>query len=201
MSFIYESNSYWLNTRTPAVTYGLVYFKLNVSVPGRDLHTLDSAVAQLDVFGRTVINVLDDMRTPRRAMYNKWIIALRTWRAPWGPLALTLRCFFAFALLPKAMYTDPCGAGARVLPLQRYTPPSSHPHLPIPPSRLSAHISVPHPSFMRRMRLPSLSLHAIGAFAVPGAKRIIDSSRRRSASSLQALAVFQPLAMRRLERR
>ncbi|KAJ7762144.1 hypothetical protein B0H16DRAFT_1808591 [Mycena metata] len=36
------SDNYWLNTRTPALTYGLrglVYFKINVSGPGRDLHS------------------------------------------------------------------------------------------------------------------------------------------------------------------
>ncbi|KAJ7762166.1 hypothetical protein B0H16DRAFT_1719207 [Mycena metata] len=36
------SDNYWPNTRTPALTYGLrglVYFKINVSGPGRDLHS------------------------------------------------------------------------------------------------------------------------------------------------------------------
>lgn len=43
-----KSDNYWLNTRTPAITYGLrglSYFKINVSGPGRDLHS--------GVFGRT----------------------------------------------------------------------------------------------------------------------------------------------------
>ncbi|KAJ7762226.1 hypothetical protein B0H16DRAFT_1719260 [Mycena metata] len=36
------SDNYWLNTRTPALTYSLrghLYFKINVSGPGRDLHS------------------------------------------------------------------------------------------------------------------------------------------------------------------
>ncbi|KAJ6477958.1 hypothetical protein DFH09DRAFT_1379327 [Mycena vulgaris] len=43
------SDNYWLNTRTPALTYGLrglVYFKLTISGPARDL--------QSGVFNRTV---------------------------------------------------------------------------------------------------------------------------------------------------
>ncbi|KAJ7762208.1 hypothetical protein B0H16DRAFT_1248066, partial [Mycena metata] len=50
------SDNYWLNTRTPALTYGLrglVYFKINVSGPGRDLHS--------GVFGRTVHEPMTDL--------------------------------------------------------------------------------------------------------------------------------------------
>ncbi|KAJ7035854.1 hypothetical protein C8F04DRAFT_1394506 [Mycena alexandri] len=46
----------WLDTRTPALTYGLrglVYFKINVSGPGRDLHS--------GVFGRTVHKPMTDL--------------------------------------------------------------------------------------------------------------------------------------------
>ncbi|KIM92403.1 hypothetical protein PILCRDRAFT_122062 [Piloderma croceum F 1598] len=50
------SDNYWLNTRTPAITYGLrglTYFKLNISGPGRDLHS--------GVFGRTVHEPMTDL--------------------------------------------------------------------------------------------------------------------------------------------
>jgi len=50
------SDNYWLNTRTPALTYGLrglTYFKLNVSGPRRDLHS--------GVFGRTVHEPMTDL--------------------------------------------------------------------------------------------------------------------------------------------
>jgi len=50
------SDNYWLNTRTPALTYGLrglTYFKVVVSGPGRDLHS--------GVFGRTVHEPMTDL--------------------------------------------------------------------------------------------------------------------------------------------
>ncbi|KAJ6473884.1 hypothetical protein C8R45DRAFT_794175, partial [Mycena sanguinolenta] len=50
------SDNCWLNTRTPALTYGLrglVYFKITVSGPGRDLHS--------GVFGRTVHEPMTDL--------------------------------------------------------------------------------------------------------------------------------------------
>jgi Cys-Gly metallodipeptidase DUG1 len=53
---ISQSDNYWLNTRTPAITYGLrglTYFKINVSGPARDLHS--------GVFGRTVHEPMTDL--------------------------------------------------------------------------------------------------------------------------------------------
>lgn len=50
------SDNYWLNTRTPALTYGLrglTYFKLTVAGPARDLHS--------GVFGRTVHEPMTDL--------------------------------------------------------------------------------------------------------------------------------------------
>ncbi|KAG7095694.1 hypothetical protein E1B28_006408 [Marasmius oreades] len=50
------SDNYWLNTRTPAITYGLrglAYFKLMVSGPARDLHS--------GVFGRMVHEPMTDL--------------------------------------------------------------------------------------------------------------------------------------------
>jgi Cys-Gly metallodipeptidase DUG1 len=51
-----KSDNYWLNTRTPAITYGLrglTYFKINISGPARDLHS--------GVFGRTVHEPMTDL--------------------------------------------------------------------------------------------------------------------------------------------
>ena len=51
-----QSDNYWLNTRTPCITYGLrglVYFKLTISGPTRDLHS--------GVFGRTVHEPMTDL--------------------------------------------------------------------------------------------------------------------------------------------
>ncbi|RXW24481.1 hypothetical protein EST38_g1388 [Candolleomyces aberdarensis] len=50
------SDNYWLNTRTPVLTYGLrglTYFKVTVSGPARDLHS--------GVFGRTVHEPMTDL--------------------------------------------------------------------------------------------------------------------------------------------
>ncbi|KIY68726.1 CNDP dipeptidase [Cylindrobasidium torrendii FP15055 ss-10] len=50
------SDNYWLNTRTPVVTYGLrgiAYYRINVSGPGWDLHS--------GVFGRTVHEPMTDL--------------------------------------------------------------------------------------------------------------------------------------------
>ena len=50
------SDNYWLNSRTPCITYGLrglAYFKLTVSGPARDLHS--------GVFGRMVHEPMTDL--------------------------------------------------------------------------------------------------------------------------------------------
>ncbi|KAG2134128.1 hypothetical protein DEU56DRAFT_950402 [Suillus clintonianus] len=50
------SDNYWLNTRTPALTYGLrgiAYFSINVTGPGQDLHS--------GLFGRTVHEPMTDL--------------------------------------------------------------------------------------------------------------------------------------------
>ena len=55
-SFFLQSDNYWLNTRTPCVTYGLrglAYFKLTVTGPAADLHS--------GVFGRTVHEPMTDL--------------------------------------------------------------------------------------------------------------------------------------------
>ena len=51
-----QSDNYWLNTRTPVLTYGLrglSYYKVTVSGPARDLHS--------GVFGRTVHEPMTDL--------------------------------------------------------------------------------------------------------------------------------------------
>jgi len=51
-----QSDNYWLNTRTPALTYGLrglTCFKLTVAGPAKDLHS--------GVFGRTVHEPMTDL--------------------------------------------------------------------------------------------------------------------------------------------
>ncbi|KAJ7825080.1 hypothetical protein B0H13DRAFT_2375126 [Mycena leptocephala] len=87
----------WLNTRTPALIYGLkglVYLKLTVSGPGRDLH--------YGVFGRTVYEPITDLisllsrlvdpagnilvpgvddTVPAVAVEERLIMVLSTWRA------------------------------------------------------------------------------------------------------------------------
>lgn len=53
---IFQSDNYWLNTRTPVLTYGLrglAYFALNISGPAKDLHS--------GVFGRTVHEPMTDL--------------------------------------------------------------------------------------------------------------------------------------------
>ncbi|KAI0050313.1 CNDP dipeptidase [Auriscalpium vulgare] len=52
------SDNYWLNTRTPALTYGLrgiSYYKVNIAGPARDLHS--------GVFGRMVHEPMTDLIT------------------------------------------------------------------------------------------------------------------------------------------
>jgi acetylornithine deacetylase/succinyl-diaminopimelate desuccinylase-like protein len=51
-----QSDNYWLNTRTPALTYGLrgiSYFRVTVSGPAKDLHS--------GVYGRMVHEPMTDL--------------------------------------------------------------------------------------------------------------------------------------------
>ncbi|KAJ7067201.1 hypothetical protein C8F01DRAFT_1120624, partial [Mycena amicta] len=141
------SDNYWLNTRTPALTYGLrglVYFKINLSGPARDLHSgtfgrtvhepmtdLISLMSRLvDTNGTILIPGVDDMvnaaDAEERAIYEK--------------LDFTIQDIEAGAGAPIALSDDK--------------------------------VSV----LMGRMRQPSLSLHGIeGAFSGPGAKTVIPA--------------------------
>jgi Cys-Gly metallodipeptidase DUG1 len=56
VTFSLQSDNYWLNTRTPCLTYGLrglSYFNLTISGPARDLHS--------GVFGRVVHEPMTDL--------------------------------------------------------------------------------------------------------------------------------------------
>ncbi|KAJ7083462.1 hypothetical protein C8R44DRAFT_822476 [Mycena epipterygia] len=141
------SDNYWLNTRTPALTYGLrglVYFKLTLSGPARDLHS--------GVFGRTVHEPMTDL-----------ISLLSTLVAPSGQILVpgvddmvSVADAEERAIYEKLDYSikdveDSAGA----------------------PIALSADKTQ---VLMGRMRLPSLSLHGIeGAFSGPGAKTVIPA--------------------------
>ncbi|KAJ7127526.1 hypothetical protein C8R43DRAFT_1027535 [Mycena crocata] len=141
------SDNYWLNTRTPALTYGLrglVYFKITLSGPGRDLHS--------GVFGRTVHEPMTDL-----------ISLMGTLVAPDGTILVPgvdemvqAAGGEEIAIYDKLDYSiaDVEGAAGGQI-------------------ALSADKTT---VLMGRMRLPALSLHGIeGAFAGPGAKTVIPA--------------------------
>ena len=60
-----QSDNYWLNTRTPALTYslrGLSYYKITVAGPPRDLHS--------GAFGGTVHEPMTDLITLLGTLVN-----------------------------------------------------------------------------------------------------------------------------------
>ncbi|KAE9405494.1 CNDP dipeptidase [Gymnopus androsaceus JB14] len=141
------SDNYWLNTRTPALTYGLrglTYFKLNISGPAKDLHSgvFGRAVHEpmtdliklmstlVDVNGQILIPGVDEMvnqaDTEERKLYETLDYSIKDIEeTAGGPIALS-----------------------------------------------SDKVEV----LMNRMRNPSLSLHGIeGAFYGPGAKTVIPA--------------------------
>ncbi|KAJ7510601.1 hypothetical protein B0H11DRAFT_1700711 [Mycena galericulata] len=141
------SDNYWLNTRTPALTYGLrglVYFKITVSGPGRDLHS--------GVFGRTVHEPMTDLI----ALMSRLVDPAGNILVPGVDDMVSVADAEERALYDKLDYSiaDVEGAaGAQIA--------------------LSADKTQ---VLMGRMRLPSLSLHGIeGAFAGPGAKTVIPA--------------------------
>ncbi|KAJ7181497.1 hypothetical protein C8R43DRAFT_1093229 [Mycena crocata] len=141
------SDSYWLNTRPPAITYrlrGIVYFSLTVSDPARDLHSgefgravhepmtdLIAAMSRLVApDGSILVSCVDDLVPPphedERAIYEKLDYSLADLEATVGASI--------------ALSDDK----ATVL--------------------------------MGRMRFPSLSVHGIeGAFSGPGSKTVIPA--------------------------
>ncbi|KAJ7685640.1 hypothetical protein DFH06DRAFT_1264782 [Mycena polygramma] len=141
------SDNYWLNTRTPALTYGLrglVYFKITVSGPGRDLHS--------GVFGRTVHEPMTDLIS----LMGRLVDPAGNILVPGVDDMVSAADAEERAIYEKLDYSiaDVEGAaGAQIA--------------------LSADKTQ---VLMGRMRLPSLSLHGIeGAFAGPGAKTVIPA--------------------------
>ncbi|KAH9974102.1 CNDP dipeptidase [Lactifluus volemus] len=142
-----ESDNYWLNTRTPALTYGLrglSYYKVTIAGPARDLHSgvfgrmvhepmtdLIALMSKLvDPKGNILIPGVDDMVPPpddeERRLYQK---------------------------LDYAVEDVEVSAGARVT---------------ISEDKVEV--------LMGRMRSPSLSIHGIeGAFYGAGAKTVIPA--------------------------
>jgi Cys-Gly metallodipeptidase DUG1 len=141
------SDNYWLNTRTPALTYGLrglSYYKVTVSGPGRDLHS--------GVFGRTVHEPMTDL-----------ISLLGTLVSPQGDILVK----GVDDMVPppdddeKAIYA---GLNYSISDIEEAAGASI---------ALSADkVAV----LMGRMRSPSLSIHGIeGAFSAAGAKTVIPA--------------------------
>ncbi|KAJ6587365.1 glutamate carboxypeptidase [Mycena sp. CBHHK59/15] len=141
------SDNYWLNARTPALTYGLrgiCYFKLTVSGPARDLHS--------GVFGRTVHEPMTDLV----AIMGRLVDPAGNILVPGVDDMVSVADAEERAIYDKLDYSIAdveSAAGAQIA--------------------LSADkVQV----LMGRMRLPSLSLHGIeGAFSGPGAKTVIPA--------------------------
>lgn len=142
------SDNYWLNDRTPCLTYGLrglSYYKVSVSGPGRDLHS--------GVFGNTVhepmtdlILLLSRLVTPKGEIL---IPGLSDLVAP-----LTDEERKRYDVLDYSVADVEFSAGAKVA---------------LSDDKATV--------LMGRMRYPSLSIHGIeGAFSAPGAKTVIPAS-------------------------
>ncbi|EJF55956.1 CNDP dipeptidase [Dichomitus squalens] len=142
------SDNYWLNSRTPCITYGLrglVYFKLTVSGPTRDLHS--------GVFGRMVHEPMTDLVL----LMSKLVAPDGTILVPGVEDLVSAADEEERAIYEKLDYSvedvnDAVGA---------------------PITLSDDKVTV----IMGRMRMPSLSLHGIeGAFYGPGAKTVIPAS-------------------------
>ncbi|KAF7440176.1 hypothetical protein PC9H_000520 [Pleurotus ostreatus] len=141
------SDNYWLNTRTPALTYGLrglTYFKLTVSGPSRDLHS--------GVFGRTVHEPMTDL-----------IHLMGQLVSPTGKILIP----GVDEMVPppteeeKAIYS---GLDYSIQDIQD----AAGAAIALSDDKVNV--------LMGRMRYPSLSLHGIeGAFSGVGAKTVIPA--------------------------
>lgn len=141
------SDNYWLNTRTPALTYGLrglTYFKLTVSGPGRDLHS--------GVFGRTVHEPMTDLiHLMGRLVDNRGNILIPGVEDMVEPPTEEERKLYA-SLDYSTGDIEQAAGGSIALSADK--------------------VDV----LMGRMRHPSLSLHGIeGAFSGVGAKTVIPA--------------------------
>jgi len=141
------SDNYWLDTRTPALTYGLrgiSYYKLTVSGPARDLHS--------GVFGRMVHEPMTDLITLMSKLVD-----------PQGNI-----------LIPGVdeMVSPPDDEERQIYKNLNYgiedVEISAGAKIAISEDKTTA--------LMGRMRYPSLSLHGIeGAFYGAGAKTVIPA--------------------------
>ncbi|KAF7358639.1 CNDP dipeptidase [Mycena sanguinolenta] len=143
------SDNYWLNTRTPALTYGLrglVYFKITVSGPGRDLHS--------GVFGRMVHEPMTDL-----------ISLMSRLVAPDGTI-----------LIPGVddMVSAADNEEREIYARLDYSVADVDSSAGATSSITLSEDKVQ--TLMGRMRMPALSLHGIeGAFSGPGAKTVIPA--------------------------
>jgi len=141
------SDNYWLNTRTPCLTYGLrglVYFKLTVSGPSRDLHS--------GVFGRTVHEPMTDLVLLMSKLVNT----------------------DGTILIPGVddMVSAADAEEMKLYDVLDYSIKDVEESAGAPIALSSDKATV----LMGRMRLPSLSLHGIeGAFYGAGAKTVIPA--------------------------
>ncbi|KII91485.1 hypothetical protein PLICRDRAFT_38246 [Plicaturopsis crispa FD-325 SS-3] len=141
------SDNYWLNTRTPAITYGLrglTYFKVTVSGPARDLHS--------GVFGRTVHEPMTDL-----------VLLLSKLVAPDGSILIpgVDDMVHAASEEEKKIYDS---LDYSIADIEE----SAGSKTALSDDKATV--------LMGRMRLPSLSLHGIeGAFSAPGAKTVIPA--------------------------
>jgi Cys-Gly metallodipeptidase DUG1 len=163
------SDNYWLNTRTPALTYGLrglVYFNLTVSGPGRDLHS--------GVFGRTVHEPMTDLI----ALMGRLVSPDGSILVPGVDDMVSAADEEERAIYEKLDYSiqdvEDAAGGRIALSDDKTT------------------------VLMGRMRLPSLSLHGIeGAFAGPGAKTVIPA-KVKGKFSIRLVPPQTPDAVERL---
>ncbi|KAG5637215.1 hypothetical protein H0H81_005378 [Sphagnurus paluster] len=141
------SDNYWLNTRTPVLTYGLrglTYFSIHVSGPSRDLHS--------GVFGRTVHEPMTDLI----ALMGKLVAGDGRILIPGVEEMVPPPTEEEKAIYERLDYSIEDieeSAGAKIA---------------IADDKIDA--------LMGRMRFPSLSLHGIeGAFDGSGAKTVIPA--------------------------
>ncbi|KAF8895856.1 hypothetical protein CPB84DRAFT_1848192 [Gymnopilus junonius] len=141
------SDNYWLNTRTPALTYGLrglSYYKVTITGPARDLHS--------GVFGRTVHEPMTDL-----------ISLLGTLVSAQGDILV--KGVDDMVAPPneeeKAIYA---GLNYSISDIEEAAGAS----IALSDDKVSV--------LMGRMRSPSLSIHGIeGAFSGAGAKTVIPA--------------------------
>ncbi|TDL20649.1 CNDP dipeptidase [Rickenella mellea] len=141
------SDNYWLNTRTPCLTYGLrgiSYYKVTISGPARDLHS--------GVFGRTVHEPMTDLI----AIMSKLVTPCGKILVPGvedlvAPLTSEEKA--RYDKLDYGIADVEHSAGAQIA---------------LSDDKAAV--------LMGRMRYPSLSLHGIeGAFSAAGAKTVIPA--------------------------